>query len=301
MMNVSIDPSEARTAAVSGDAEPSRQAATTSRPALGGKLRIVLLGGLALGGVAAFSSASMSFLGGLAGPPPKPIAINRSAADWPDLRDGVPALATGSVAREAAVVTQPAETPALPLPEPVAPLRAALDAQAQPSEIAAPAPQPVPARPAAEKVPAKRAPMIENVATVAPAREAVVVSAVKTAHALSPARSQTVKARTADVAFAALPPEPAKETAKEAAKEAFKDAPKEAAKPRSKTAAAKPPAARKTEVASAEPAPTAAAADEPETTEVFGLKVPSLAPAGRKLRESVEALGEAVKGLPEKF
>ena len=297
MMNVSIDPSEARTAPVSGNAEPSRQAATTSRPALGGKLRIVLLGGLALGGVAAFSSASMSFLGGLAGPPPKPIAINRSAADWPDLRDGVPALATGSVVREAAVVTRPAETPALPLAEPVAPLRAALDARAQPSDIAAPAPQPVPARSTAEKVPAKRAPMIENVATVAPAREAVVVSAVKTAHALSPARSETVKARTADVAFAALPPEPAKETAKEAAKEA----PKEAAKPRSKTAASKPPAARKTEVASAEPAPTAAAADEPETTEVFGLKVPSLAPAGRKLRESVEALGEAVKGLPEKF
>ncbi|MGT2478734.1 hypothetical protein ACU4GR_07315 [Methylobacterium oryzae CBMB20] len=38
-----------------------------------------------------------------------------------------------------------------------------------------------------------------------------------------------------------------------------------------------------------------AEASEPEETEVLGIKLPSLAPAGRKLKESVDALGDAVK------
>ncbi|WP_331297743.1 hypothetical protein [Methylobacterium oryzae] len=43
-------------------------------------------------------------------------------------------------------------------------------------------------------------------------------------------------------------------------------------------------------VAQAEPA-------EAEDTEVLGIKLPSLAPAGRKLKESVDALGDAVKNV----
>ncbi len=45
------------------------------------------------------------------------------------------------------------------------------------------------------------------------------------------------------------------------------------------------------------PTATVAQADaaEPEETEVLGIKLPSLAPAGRKLKESVDALGDAVR------
>ena len=59
--------------------------------------------------------------------------------------------------------------------------------------------------------------------------------------------------------------------------------------------------AKPVQEASAEPAAAPAAAPEPEQSEIFGLKVPSLAPAGRKIAESVEALGNAVKNLPNQF
>ncbi|CAA2155472.1 hypothetical protein MBRA_01112 [Methylobacterium brachiatum] len=45
----------------------------------------------------------------------------------------------------------------------------------------------------------------------------------------------------------------------------------------------------------AAPATVAQADTADEETEVLGIKLPSLAPAGRKLRESVDALGDAVK------
>jgi hypothetical protein len=48
-------------------------------------------------------------------------------------------------------------------------------------------------------------------------------------------------------------------------------------------------------------APAPAETEQLEAAEVFGLKVPSLAPAGRKIRESVEALGGAVKSLADRF
>jgi hypothetical protein len=48
-------------------------------------------------------------------------------------------------------------------------------------------------------------------------------------------------------------------------------------------------------------APAPAETEHLEGTEVFGLKVPSFAPAGRKIRESVEAFGAAVKSLPDIF
>jgi hypothetical protein len=142
--------------------------------------------------------------------------------------------------------------------------------------------------------------MIENVATLKPTREAALVSTVRTIHALGPTRAETVKARSTDATFAALPAAPAAVAEKEVAKDPAREPAKEAAKPRPKIVAAKPIAAKKAEVASAEAVP-AATAEEPETTEVFGLKDPSLAPAGRSIRASVEALGDAVKGLPEKF
>ncbi|WP_132252360.1 hypothetical protein [Methylobacterium segetis] len=284
MMNVSIDPSETR------DTRPSAKVRSAPRS----KFRVALLGGLAIGAVAAFSAASMSLLGGLAASP-KPAGVKQIAANWPDLKDGVPALVTGSLSVEPA----PVSTPVVPTaaPETPMPLRAAIDAEAKPIEPQA-APQPAPTAPKTASAPAKRAPMIEYAATVAPVREAALLAPpARTAHVVAPSKNETVKARTADVAFAALPAAPARE----AAPETPKDVAKEAAKPRLKVAAPKPPAPKRSEVASAEAAPAPTAAEEPETTEVFGMKVPSLAPAGRKIRESVEALGEAVKGLPEKF
>ena len=49
------------------------------------------------------------------------------------------------------------------------------------------------------------------------------------------------------------------------------------------------PSATATTVADATPAP------DSEETDILGVKLPSLAPAGRKLREGVTALGDAVR------
>ncbi|MFC6740612.1 hypothetical protein [Methylobacterium tardum] len=69
---------------------------------------------------------------------------------------------------------------------------------------------------------------------------------------------------------------------------------------RKPVAAQKPPAPPKVAAKAKAPASTAVAqaeASEPEETEVLGIKLPSLAPAGRKLKESVDALGDAVKNV----
>ena len=295
MMPVTIDPSETRSPAVPAS-RPSRL-----------HLRIVLLSGLGVLGLAGFAALASSMLGGLAGPQyTRPTlqsaATAQKASEWPDLRDGVPALAparvepvkvvdqksdkakadtpasvTGTVPADAkitatppsiqAAVAQPAITPAAVTPE----------APASQKRIEAAA-TPKPAR----------LPPIENAAVLPPARPADLVPAARTATLIPPSPNETTRSRATSGTFTALTSE------REAPAKRVAPTPAAHAKP-----AAVKPVPAKVAAAAAPPEPPAEA--EAEHTEVFGMKVPSLAPAGRKIAEGVEALGNAVKNLPNSF
>lgn len=287
MMPIAIDPTERR-----AQASAAKAPVTPLRAA-----RTILLAGLGCAGLVGLSVVANALLSGLAGPPPaRKIMVSRAAADMPDLRDGVPALVAGGEAARSSPMSAPREPAAAPaaLPSAVAAPSEA-DTAAHPAEPtftprtqAAAEPAPVPlaeARPAPKPIPL---PPIQNAALVPPARVASPVAAARTVALVAPSPRETTRARPApavSTSFAALPPEPA---AHEAPVARRKPAPAVAAR-------VKPAAAQ---VATAAPA---AAALEAEETEVFGLKMPSLAPAGRKLVEGVQALGDAVRDLPGKF
>lgn len=270
MNPVALDPSEARTRAV-------------PRRAVG---RTVLLGALGLAGCAAFAFGANTLLSGVAGPQRARPAIRQRAADWPDLKDGLPALATGSIA--APPVRTVAALPPAAAPVPIE--AAAADPALRGAEPAV-ASAPEPAKAGAGR-PARPLPAIVNVPVIGPARQASLVAPARTVAPAAPLASETVRARTAAAAFAASPDEP--RAAPRVAPPARADKPVAADKP----ASVKAVAGRKSVAVEAAAAPEPAA---DEDTEVFGLKVPSLAPAGRKIRESVQALGDAVKGLPDRF
>lgn len=313
MMPVTIDPSETR-----------RPAPPVARPPRAG-LRLVLLSGLGVLGLAGFTALASSVLGGLAGPQfvrptLKSAASTQSASDWPDLRDGVPALAPvkpvtdrasakpisetvsatpepdRTVAATASTARPSAAMPLAAMPVPPAPpapvvasspaaTPAALTQAAKPAEAAA-APKPA------------RLPPIENATVLPPARPASLVPATRTATLVAPSPAETTRSRATPGTFTALPPEPEaskRKTVVTAPQPTIKPPAAQAAKP---AHAAKPPVPK---VASATAPEPQAAEAEPEHTEVFGLKVPSLAPAGRKLAEGVEALGNAVKSFPDRF
>ena len=116
MMQVAIDPSERRDA---GSRKPVADKVVADKPVAarpvkpGSKLgskpaargRMVVLGTLGCVAVAGLSYAAYSAMGSLAGPQvarpnlyqmQKAQALQAKAADWPDLRDGVPALASAA-------------------------------------------------------------------------------------------------------------------------------------------------------------------------------------------------------------
>ncbi|MFD6317659.1 hypothetical protein E8E01_22950 [Methylorubrum populi] len=290
-MSVAIHPSETRR--TEGQA-PSR-------------LRLPVLVGAAGGSVAllAFAVGAFSFFSDLADPRSRPVRIAPVASQWPDLKDGVPALAPSSAGppnetrRETRQASLPAAEPAISAAMPAA-LPAA---QVQVAAPESPPPAPLPIEPAAT-VPAA-------------ARTAATVTPTKVAVPLPPSRSETVRAKTEQPAqFVSLPapkarPEPARTEAKaeiksrpeakaEAVKETAKEPTKETAKkaevakieparkpaPVARNRAAEP---RPTQTASAQApaAPAREAADEPE---LLGVKIPG----GRQIREGWDA---AVSGL----
>lgn len=304
-MSIAIDPTERRIAAEGRAPAEPKAPSRVARAAL-----IAVLGGVGLVGL---SAGAYSMLSGLAGPPPSKVRIGRVSADWPDLRDGVPALASshrpsGPVSAEAA----PADP--LPVRAAVAPVEAkapetkvfeakALEAKApetkavegkllqtKPADVKAVDTKPVQVANIASPSKPARLPLIENAATVPPAPAVALVEKARTAPLVAPTPVETTRARaTTGGTFAALPPASAEVAAK------AKPAPVVArAKP-----AAKPAPAVPEKVAAAQPAQVAE--PEAEETEMFGMKVPSLAPVGRKLAEGVEALGNAVKRFPEQF
>ncbi|QGY02563.1 hypothetical protein MMSR116_12280 [Methylobacterium mesophilicum SR1.6/6] len=256
------------------------------------KLRIVLFGLAGAGALGGFGVAASSLMAGLAAPAPVKFVASGRATDWPDLKDGLPALA-GSGKPPSTQVEKPAEPAGSDmrmagLPDTYAPSAAGTSVA---SADAAPIPARAPAQAAAAPVPpARRIPVPTPVAPLAAGRQVVPLPPARMAALQSPRASETVRAR--DVHEPAAAPKPVAPPATPAAIS------EKTEKPARKVAAShKPPAVAKP-AEKAKAAPTAVAQAEPaEETEVLGIKLPSLAPAGRKLKESVDALGEAVKNV----
>ncbi|MCJ2057365.1 hypothetical protein MKL09_12445 [Methylobacterium sp. J-048] len=285
MIDLALDPSDTR---------PHRFEA--ARPGRRPSLRLVLIGLVGASAIAGFGVAASTLMAGLAAPTPIRRAPISRAADWPELKDGLPAVA--GIAPAAPVAAKPAEPekPALrmaSLPEALAPV--ASPVAASPPVSASAKAVPVAAPPTAKSVavpeaPTKRIPTPTPVTPIAAARQVVVpLPPTRTAALQPPRASETVKAR--DVAVSPIAPAAKPVATTPAAASAEKPSRKAVAVTKPPVAkkiadAAKPGAAAAT-VAQAEPAD--------EETEVLGIKLPSLAPAGRKLKESVDALGDAVK------
>lgn len=249
MMSVTIDPSDARPAPLRA-ASPRRPVAPLLRT-----LALVTLGGIGLVG---FSVGAYSMLGQLARPQPAKVLISHKAGEWPDLKDGIPAMAPASrdLAKPASWNADAAPPPAASAPSPIASTAPATPRKAAP-------------------------PPMEMAAVVDPARLVPVVKPSAIAALVPPTSAETVRARAGETRVTALPPEPASPPA---------------ARPVAKKA---PPAIARAKPATAPADAVAAAAPEPaeaEETEVFGVKVPTLASSGRKLVEGVQSLGNAVAG-----
>ena len=266
MIDLALDPSDTREIRI--PAAPPRRARD---------LRIVLFGLAGIGVLGGFGVAASTLMAGLAAPPPMKIAAARGRAeDWPDLKDGLPALA-GTVAS-----ATPEAKPAEP-----APRMASLPDTFTPAAAPGKAPVATPAKAADASVPpTRRIPTPTPVAPLAASRQVVPLPPSRTAALQTPRASETVRAR---------------ELAEPAPKPVAAAAPAEKTpKPAPKVVAAKPTPPTKTAEKAKRTAPTAVAQAEPaesEETEVLGIKLPSLAPAGRKLKESVDALGDAVKSV----
>jgi len=285
MIDLALDPSDTR---------PHRS--PEARPGRKPNLRLVLIGLVGASAVAGFGVAASTLMAGLAAPAPIKRAPMSRAADWPELKDGLPAVA-GIVpaAPVAAKPTEP-EKPALRmavLPDALAP--AVSPAPANPvvpaPAKAAPVASPAPAKSVAvPEAPTKRIPTPTPVTPIATRQVVVPLPPTRTAALQPPRASETVRARDAAAPAAApaakpLTPTPAAASEKTAHKAVAANKPALA----KKTAEAAKPGAAAATVAQAEPAD--------EETEVLGIKLPSLAPAGRKLKESVDALGDAVKNV----
>ncbi len=102
MIDLNLDPSETR---------PDRMSPAKPGPSL--NLKVVLFGVAGASALVGFGVAASTVMAGLAAPTPVKIVASRQAADWPELKDGLPAI-KGSV-QAAAAPAQPAkpETPAL--------------------------------------------------------------------------------------------------------------------------------------------------------------------------------------------
>lgn len=272
MIDLALDPSETR---------DNRIPAASPRRAV--NLRVVLFGLAGFGALGGFGVAASMLMAGLAPPPPMKItAAPGRAEDWPDLKDGLPAVAGTVAAPEAKPAEPVAPAPRMAsLPETFTPVaassKAPAAARAKAAETAVP--------------PARRIPTPTPVAPLAAARQVVPLPPSRTAALQAPRPSETVRAHVVPHVVAHAPAEPAAKP--------FAAAPEKIAKPAPKAIAAKPAPTKTADKTKRTASATVAQAEvaEPEETEVLGIKLPSLAPAGRKLKESVDALGDAVKSV----
>ncbi|MCJ2025672.1 hypothetical protein [Methylobacterium sp. J-067] len=298
MSELSLDTSERRTARAAAVPQGQRSLA---RPLL------LSVAGAAV--LSAFAVAASSVMAGLVTPIPRltqPPAIGQGlASSWPDLKDGLPARAGEPVKITESKAEAPKAAPG--------PRMAAFSTDPQAFDggtptLPTPQPKPVAQRPAPVK-PTERIPVPTEVAVQANVPAARIVTPSRTVAALAPRPSETVRARDEAVQVAeeppkAAPPKPVAVATPAPAKpkpapvatakpthEPVKAAKAETPKPTVKAAAAKPaPAIAKPAVTQ-----TASAEADSDETEILGVKLPSLAPTGRKIKDSVSALGDAVR------
>lgn len=289
---LAIDPYE-----IHGRPAPARRAAKRARPG-----RLLVAGGATIGllAVAGVSWAAMSFIAAEPGRPRRG-AIVTGSVDYPDLKDGVPAL----VAPRGQVRVVGTPSSASPAQEVAATTASPVDSSAMaslagggilPRPTISPVPTPVPSavRPTAT-VPqaALRADTPKIAASPVPAAPpALAASPVPATPPVTPVTAAPLPTPRP----AAAPP------ARTAARSP--DASRPAEQPRIAPLAGAPAATLPPQRASAtrppvrpEPLPTAPAAEEDDHINVFGLAVPTIGATGRRLRESVEALGDAVGRL----
>ncbi|MCG5246610.1 hypothetical protein [Methylorubrum extorquens] len=262
-MSVTIHPSQTRPAE---SRAPDRRRLPIILGAAGGSAALLV-----------FAVGAFAFFSDLADPRSRPARIAPVASQWPDLKDGVPALAPASVG------LPEARRASLPAAEPVAPAAAP-----PPAPVAAAAPEIAP--PARANLPIEPAPTVP-----AAARTASALAPAKVTVPLPPSRSEMVQAKTEQPArFVSLPaktkPEIAKtETAKaETAKvEPAKADPSRKPAPVVRNRATE---ARPTQTASAQTPAARPAQDAAEEPELLGVKIPG----GRQIRDGWDA---AVSGL----
>ncbi len=302
----------------SSETRPTRTAA--AGPVRRSWTRPILIGGACAAVLAGFGVAASTVLADLIAPSKLSYrtAIGTGAASsWPDLKDGLPAVA-GAPVKVTTTKTDPAPAASAPRMASLSDPMAYAAAPAAPQAAVVPS-QPVPAPSRREpEAPTVRIPVPTQVTVLPPPPVTKPVPPGRLVVAVAPRPSEIVRARdeTPPVAEApprqeaprlreAVAPKPAAEkpTAKPTPVAAAKPAPAASAKPVA-VAKATPapdktpkPAAAAHKPATPAPAPVRTAAAEPESddTEILGMKIPSLAPAGRKLKDGVSALGDAVR------
>lgn len=292
--------------------------------------RAVLAGAIGAVGVVALSAAGLALFFGLV--PASPAAVSSQLPDEPGIIAEPPALAGSNLtalsrsdrdAKQSVVeptsgravpIQEATATPASPVP-PREPLAGTVSPSADLLSTTPIGPQPVPFVPAAsvqerntsveladpETVSTRAVvnkpqaavadkktanPVAERVGAVASIRKAALIRPVQTTPVTRPRGTEAIQARSGQKAEATPSREPQRDKV-----------------PR-KAMVGKAATAVSMAEATASPGPAAPAPAETEQlegTEVFGLRVPSLAPAGRKIQESIEALGGAIKSLPDRF
>lgn len=320
MIPVEIDPSEVR--------QPRQDSPERTGPRFGRPAMLAGLAVIGIGGCAGLAAAAYPTLSDLLRPRPTEVHFGR-VADMPEIKDGIPALRTSPAPVVRQVAIPPAAPPAAPAalldPKPaVAPapsvpaagLQAGMQSMTAPgawsptSDVAATGTagsfQPIPA--AVPKAPVTPRPVAATPREDVKPRESVKPSEVakprqtaaapREAMPMPPARAVQTKLsqekppapREKVAEEKASKPAPAREAKHEAGKDAGKPAaPKQTAE---RTTAEKPVARRdKPEAhqrtAAAQPVPVPQA-EEP--TRFLGVPMPDLAPAGRAIKDTVDAV-----------
>jgi len=239
------------------------------------------------------------------------IVIGRT--DYPEIKDGVPAIAParssvriipGASPTNASGFSQPAEPGKAPMEAGALAALVTQTSQPQAPQAAivpkAAAARPVSAKPAAAEAasaleakaePAPAAPAAGRPDVVPPRRPAPAVAAAPNA---SPAPTQTGSLPPANQAAAPLPPASPARTAKAEPKPAPTSATARPVQATAQTQPAAPPAG-------VAPQAVAGRGDQDDHIDVFGIQMPTIGAAARKVREGAEALGSAVATFPERL
>jgi hypothetical protein len=213
-------------------------------------------------------------------PPPLQSAVRLvKVGAWPEIKDGVPALAAST----------PAPAPTSRAPE--------LGSSAP---LAASAPAPTAVGPSLAESRAEPSAQIGTEQPLPPATPDVSVSDQQAAMPIPPeavtsteALPQTDLRATADSADAApLPPPAPRRAVSDKAKPRKEQKEQAARAPAQRTAAAKAKAAPKVEEAAAPPPPAAPAAPPDDRVKIFGVPLPN----GRDIKNTFESIGDAMMG-----